>query len=150
MMCLGLVPTLGGPDEPLHWLMTAAMTGFGVLLLARHRLQQREPELAEVSPTAARHAGRAVLWITGISAVLVLGIVARQGLQGGPIGALSLIMPLVALVWLGSLGLKALRARSESAEAATLERPSRLPQWERLSSPPPSAPPAGPSSHVSA
>jgi hypothetical protein len=148
--CLGLVPTLGGPDRPLHWAMTAGMVGFGALLFVRHRLVKREGALRPVSAAEARHAGATVLILTGISALLVLGIVGLQWRRGGDIGLLSLAMPVVGLLWLGSLGVLSRRhrvdptadpvERSSSLRGAKLDalstpspRPSRPPTDRRIS-----------------
>src|SRR5438552_3886137 len=71
IICLGLVPTLGGPEQPLHWAVTAGMAGFGVLLWARRRLRGAEAPLPQISKQAARTAGRIVLAVVGVIAVLV-------------------------------------------------------------------------------
>jgi uncharacterized membrane protein len=152
IVCLGLVPTLGGPNEPLHWATTAGMVAVGVLLFVRHRLRGAEPSLARVEGAAARQAGRAVLVITAVIALLVGVIIAFQVARHGTIAPLSIVMPAVSLLWLGALGLKALRyqpPRPEHAEPEA-ERPSRRPpEWKQRSS---SIPPGRPSSdrHVSA
>jgi hypothetical protein len=126
--CLGLVPALGGPDRPLHWAMTAGMVGFGALLAVRHRLSRREGALGHVEEGAARSAGTAVLVVCGVSAALVLGIIGLQWRRGGPIGLLSLVMPLLGLLWLAWLGHKSLRHRDAAAEPpAAKDRPSRRP-----------------------
>lgn len=138
--CLGLVPALGGPDRPLHWAMTIGMVGFGVLLWARHRLVKRESALPPIATADAQRAGFALLLITAISSLLVLGIVFLQWRRGGPIGWLSLAMPFAGLLWLGSLGLQA--RRHSSADVA--ERPSlRGPKLDALGTPSqrPSRPP---------
>jgi|SRR5687767_7372236 hypothetical protein len=145
-MSLGLVPTLGGPDSPLHWAMTAGMTGFGLLLAVRHRLRRDQPPLAPLTEADARHAGGAVLWVSGIIGAMVLVIVLHQLISGGPTSAFSVGLPLVGLWWVASLGLKARRFRAAQADdsAATLERPSRRPPaWERLT-PPDGRPPGDP------
>jgi hypothetical protein len=136
IMCLGLVPTLGGPDEPLHWATTAGMVGFGALLLFRHRLRGAEPALARVDGPVARHAGRALLLITAIIAALVGVIVAFQLARRGTIAPLSIVMPSVGLLWLAALGLKSLRYRPTEAEPppSETERPSRRPpEWKQRS-----------------
>jgi hypothetical protein len=140
--CLGLVPALGGPDRPLHWAMTIGMVGFGVLLWARHRLVKvkRERALPPIATADAQHAGFALLLITAISGLLVLGIVFLQWQRGGPIGWLSLAMPFVGLLWLASLALQARRYKS----ADVAERPSlRGPKLDALGTPSqrPSRPP---------
>lgn len=144
--CLGLVPTLGGPDRPLHWAMTAGMVGFGVLFAARHRLSKREGALRPVAAEAARRAGTTVLVICAISALLVLGIVVLQWRRGGPIGLLSLAMPLLGLAWLASLGYQSLRHRDATTEPGlSPDRPSQRPaKVDALGAPQqrPSRPPA--------
>lgn len=125
--CLGLVPTFGGPDRPLHWAMTAGMVGVGVLLCARHLLSRREGALRPVANADARLAGKIVLVISGISALLVLGIVGLQWQRGGPIGALSLLMPLAGLLWLATLGVQSLKHRDTAVPEAARDRPSRRP-----------------------
>jgi hypothetical protein len=151
-MSLGLVPTLGGPDQPLHWAMTAGMTGFGLLLAVRHRLRRDQPPLAALTEAEARHAGGAVLWVSGIIGVMVVGIVLRQLIRGGPTSAFSVGLPLVGLWWVASLGFKARRFRAPEVEdpVTTRDRPSRRPpSWERLT-PPDGRPPGGPGRHASA
>jgi hypothetical protein len=136
--CLGLLPTLGGPDRPLHWAMTAGMVGFGALLWARRRLTRREGALAGVPAHAARHAGRTVLLISAVSGSLVLIIILAQVRRGGSVGVLSLALPALGLTWLVSLGLKALRHRDPIADApAPNDRPSRRPPANRDSHPSP-------------
>ena len=152
IICLGLLPTLGGPDQPLHWAMTAGMTGFGLLFAFRHRLRRDQPPLAALSQTEARRAGGAVLWVSGVIAAIVLVIVAHQLLSGGPTSAFSVGLPIVGLWWLGSLGLKARRFRAPAVDdpATLVDRPSRRPPtWERLT-PPDGRPPGGPGRHASA
>jgi hypothetical protein len=151
IICLGLLPTLGGPDLPLHWAMTLGIAGFGVLFGIRHGLRRAEGPLAPVGRAAARHAGRSVLTIAAICSVLVLGIIGRQLLAGGPIGPLSIAMPLAALGWLYWVGLRALRWPAEQGsepQPSADDRPSRRPSWERLTPPGPNT--SGGSRHVSA
>jgi hypothetical protein len=151
IISLGLLPTLGGPDQPLHWAITAGMTGFGALLLLRHRLRRMEAPLSPLTRAHAQLAGRALLWVSGAIGVLVVGIVLRQIAASGPIAALSLAMPVVSLGWLVSLGLKALRWPADSVDKApaTEERPSRRPPtWERVTPSGPT-PSGGPGRHVS-
>jgi hypothetical protein len=95
------------------------------LLFARHRLVKREGALRPVGTAEARHAGSTVLLLTAISALLVLGIVGLQWRRGGDIGLLSVAMPLVGLVWLGSLGVLSRRHRVD-ATADLLGRSSSL------------------------
>jgi hypothetical protein len=152
IICLGLLPTLGGPGLPLHWAMTAGVAGFGALLLVRYRLQRPEALPAPVLQSDARRAGRALLWVSGVIALLVSFFTVKQWASGGPVSAASVAMPIVGLVWLGSLGLKALRWPGDPVEspASSDDRPSRRPpSWERLT-PPGSSPPGGPGRHVSA
>lgn len=143
--CLGLAPTLGGPDRPLHWAMTAGMVGFGALLFVRHRLAKREGALRHVAAAEAAQAAHALLVITAISALLVLGIVGLQWRRGGDIGLLSLAMPLVGLLWLGSLAMLSRRHAVGAAAADLVERSSapRPPKLDALGSPSqrPSRPP---------
>jgi hypothetical protein len=125
---LGLLPVLGGPDQPLHWAMTAGMVGFGVLLFVRYQLGRPEGALLPITPAHAQIAGRAVLIVSGAIAFLVAVIVAAQAYAHGPIGVLSLAMPGAGLAWLTSLGLKALRHVTPTTEEATPhDRPSRRP-----------------------
>ncbi len=150
IICLGLLPTLGGPDRPLHWGMTLGVTGFGLLLAIRHRLRRDRPPLAELAEAEARRAGNAVLWVSVVIAAMVLVIVLHQLFSGGGMSAFSVGLPLVGLWWLASLGLKARRLRSPQADdsATTADRPSRRPpQWERLT-PPDGRPPGGPGRHA--
>ena len=151
IICLGLVPTLGGPDRPLHWAMTIGVTGFGLLLAVRHRLRQREAPLAPITEPEPRQAGRALLRVSAIITLLVVAIVARQLAGGGPIGAFSIALPVLGLTWLISLGVQAWRLRAEPAEELALtDRPSLRPaSWERLT-PPGSSPPGDPGRHASA
>jgi hypothetical protein len=129
--CLGIVPTLGGPESPLHWAMTAGMVGFGILLWARHRLSKRASELQPVSAAQALIAGRAVLIVTAIIAALVAVIVLAQWRHGGALGLQSLAMPAAGLIWLAALGLKSLAfARGAAGPPVTSERPSRRPSLE--------------------
>jgi hypothetical protein len=123
--CLGLVPTFGGPDRPLHWAMTAAMVGVGALLWTRHRLSRQEGPLRPVAEGEPRAAGKAVLAISGVSALLVLGIVFLQWHRGGPLGRLSLAMPVVGLLWLASLGARTLRHRDPPPPSLAGDRGSR-------------------------
>lgn len=152
IICLGLVPTLGGPDLPLHWAMTAGITGFGALLLVRYRLQRREAALASVSQAAARRAGHALLWVSGVIALLVLVFTIKQLANGGPIAVLSLAMPVLGLGWLASLGLKALRWPADPVEQSSSaeDHPSRRPPRRERLTPPGSTPPGGPGRHASA
>lgn len=110
------------------------MVGFGALLLIRHRLRGPEPALATVEATQARSAGRTVLIIAAILALLVLAIVAaRVVMNRGSVAPLSLLMPAAGLLWLAALGVKALRHAVTAAEALTAEtdRPSRRPpEWK--------------------
>lgn len=132
IILLGLVPTLGGPDRPLHWLMTAGMVGFGVLLRLRHRLHRGEPPLRDVPPEVARKAGRAMLITVGVIALLVATLMAARWSLTPHVSALSIAMPLVALGWLTSIGLRVLRQGTRSeVEAQHADRPSRRPPpWD--------------------
>jgi hypothetical protein len=126
IICLGLVPILGGPDRPLHWAMTTGMVGFGVLLAARRRLHGFEGPLQRVPVGMPQRAGRAVLGVAGVIAALVIGIVAFRVRSGAPISALSVVLPGAGLAWVALLGFQALRHREPATEAAE-ERPSRRP-----------------------
>ncbi|MES1187062.1 MAG: hypothetical protein ABUL60_24820 [Myxococcales bacterium] len=153
IICLGLVPTLGGPDRPLHWAMTAGMVGFGGLLWARRRLHRSEGALQRVPQHLALRAGRALLTITGIVAALVGVIVALRWHSGGAISALSVGLPVIGLAWVALLGFQALNYREQATEAPTAgERPSRRPpNWDQVSKPQStSARPGPPDRHVSA
>lgn len=150
IICLGLVPTLGGPDQPLHWAVTAGMVGFGVLLWARRRLRGPEGELERVPQPAARQAARALSIIWAIVAVLVGVIIGARLSSGGSISALSLALPLAGLAWLAVLAFQVWRYRERAGEAQSPgDRPSRRPaSWDSLSTPSSSRPP--PDTHVSA
>jgi hypothetical protein len=134
IICLGLVPTLGGPEQPLHWAVTAGMAGFGVLLWARRRLRGAEGPLPPISKPAARAAGRILLGVVGVIAVLVGVIVGFRVRSGEPMSALSLTLPALGLAWLVTLSVQMLAHREPPAEgAAPDERPSRRPpNWEAL------------------
>jgi len=149
-MCLGLVPTLGEPERPLHWAVTAGMVGFGALLWARRRLRSHEGPLPVISKPAAQAAGRCVLLITGVIAVLVGVVVGFRLHSGGELGALSLALPGAALAWLVVLGLQMLGHRGPPAEGASAgDRPSRRPpHWDGVSNQ--NRPSSHPNPHASA
>lgn len=134
--CLALVPTLGGPGQPLHWAMTVGLVSFGGLLWARHRLSRREEPLAGVPVAAARAMGRAVLLITAVSALIVVVIIAAGIRAHVSLSALSLVMPAAGLSWLGAIGLKILRYQAPEGEVASAgDRPSRRPPpWQNVPS----------------
>jgi hypothetical protein len=153
IISLGLVPALGGPGLPLHWAMTLGMTGFGGLLAFRHVLQRGEGPLPQVPFAQARYAGRAVLWISIICTLLVLGIIGRQLWLRGPIAPLSLAMPLAGLAWIYSVALRSLRWPADRLEPQPNpdDRPShRPPSWEQRLTPPGSSAPGGSGRHASA
>ena len=135
IMCLGLVPLLGGPERPLHWAVTAGMVGFGALLWARRRLRGAEGPLPAISKPAAQAAGRSVLMVAGVITLLVGVVVGFRLHSGGELRALSLALPAAALVWLVVLGLQMLGHRGPPTEAAgTGDRPSRRPPpWDGVS-----------------
>ena len=128
------MPTLGGPEQPLHWAVTAGMAGFGVLLWARRRLRGAEEPLPPLSKQAARAAGRIMLGLVAVLAVLVAVIVGFRLHSGQSMSALSLIMPGLGLAWLLILAVQMLALRAPLADAASSdERPSRRPpNWEPL------------------
>ena len=132
--CLGLVPTLGGPERPLHWAMTAGMVGFGMLLWARHRVQGAEAPLASVPVPVARQAGRALLFTCAVSTLLVLGIIGLQLRRGGGVSALSVALPAAGLAWLTSLAFKTLRLREAAPPMGTDRASRRPPNWDGLQS----------------
>lgn len=150
--CLGLTPTFGGPDRPLHWAMTACMVGFGALLFTRHRLTSREGALEAVPAHSPRQASRALLTITALSATIVSGIVASHLHAGKPVAALSVLMPLAGLSWLGWLGLKIRQHRpSPEDSTAPTDRPSRRPpKRDSLTPPLPNQGDAASNRHASA
>jgi threonine/homoserine/homoserine lactone efflux protein len=150
IVCLGLVPTLGGPDQPQHWAVTAGMVGFGVLLWVRRRLRGPEGALQRVPQKAAREAAKALTIICGVVAALVGVIFGARLHSGGSISALSLALPAAGLCWLAVLAFQVWRYREPANDApATGDRPSRRPSsWGSLSTPRSSRPP--PDSHVSA
>ena len=135
IICLGLVPVLGGPERPLHWAVTAGMAGFGVLLWARRRLRGTEGPLAPISKPSARAAGRVLLAIAGVIAVLVGVIVGFRVHSGEAMSTVSLTLPGLGLAWLVTLSVQMLAHREPPAGGAALdERPSRRPpNWETLS-----------------
>ena len=151
IICLGLVPTLGGPESSMHWATTAGMVAFGALLWARHRLRAPERPPAWVTEAAARRAGRAVLALCGIIAALMGVIVGARLRAGGGISALSMALPLASLAWVAGLGIKIYRHReAEPPAEAVADRPSRRPpSWDGVPSPKPSQP-SGPNRQVSA
>ncbi len=107
--CIGLIPALGGPDAPLHWFMTAGITGLGLLLGLRHRLYQREAALTSPTAAEARRTGRHLLLIAAICTVLASGIMAMWLVGGGKPLAVSLVLPAIGLAWVTWLGFKVLR-----------------------------------------
>lgn len=124
--------------------MTAGMVGVGALLWTRHRFSRREGPPLAVAAADAQRAGKAVLGICAVSALLVLAIVWFQWRRGGQLGALSLAMPLAGLLWLATLGLQALKHRDAAPAALGKDRPSWSPaKVEALPSPTqrPSQPP---------
>lgn len=145
IICLGLVPTFGGPEQPLHWAVTAGMVGFGVLLWVRRQLRGPEAALQRVPPEAARHAGRALFIVCGVVGTLVALIVGARLHAGQPLGLLSVALPSLGLVWLVTLAVQVWRHREPAAEAAAAgDRPSRRPlSWDSSAGrkPSPSSPP---------
>jgi hypothetical protein len=106
--------------------MTAGMAGFGLLLLARHRLQRREAPLAPVEPSAVRQAARAFFITVGvIGAIIAVLLVVRMD-PHSPTAALSLALPGLGLGWLGLIGLRVLRHRPSAAVAETPAKGVRL------------------------
>jgi hypothetical protein len=134
IICLGLVPTLGGPERPLHWAVTAGIAGFGALLWARRRLRGADGPLQPLSTHAARAAGRTVFVVIGVITVLVGVIIGFRVHSGHDMSALSLALPGLALAWLVTLGLQMRLYREPTAGTALAEeRPSRRPpNWEAL------------------
>ena len=134
IICLGLVPTLGGPEQPLHWAVTAGMAGFGVLLWARRRLRGAEGPLSPIPKQQAHAAGRILLGVIGVIAVLVGVIIGFRVHSGEPMSALSLTLPGLGLAWLVTLSVQMLTHREPPAEGtAPEERPSRRPpNWDAL------------------
>lgn len=143
IVCLGLIPIFGGPEQPLHWAISGGMVGFGVLLWARRRLRGAEGPLQHVAPEAARQAGRALFIVSAVVGVLVALIVGARLGTGEPIGLLSVALPSLGLAWLATLGAQAWRHRGPAPEPApTSDRLSRRPvNWDagasRKSSPSP-------------
>ena len=132
IICLGLVPLLGGPAQPLHWAVAAGMVGFGGLLWTRRRLRGSEAALERVSPEAARRAARALFIVCGVVGVLVALIIGARLRDAAPLGLLSVTLPVLGLAWLVTLGVQASRHREPPLEPATVgDRPSRRPvTWE--------------------
>ena len=126
IICLGLGPTLGGPDRPLHWAMTAGITGFGLLLLVRHRLRRREAPLAPVEPSAVRQAARVFFITVGLIGVIIAGLLAVRLNPHSPTAVLSLTLPALGLGWLGLIGLRVLRHRPAAAVAEAPAKGVRL------------------------
>jgi len=150
--CLGITPTLGGPDRPLHWAMTAGMVGFGALLWLRPRPNRAEGPPLDVPGPSAAHASRALLVITALSAAICCGIVASRAFAGKPIAALSLLMPAIGLGWLTWLGIKMQKlSRAAPGSTAASDRPSRRPPKRDSMTPPrPNPGDTGANRHVSA
>lgn len=126
--------------------MTAGMVGFGALLWTRHRLAKREDGLRPVRRSEALRAARTVAGVGGVVGLLMAGIVASRWHSGGSIAWLSVAMPLAALTWVLTIGLRAQRFGLSQTEAvAGSDRPSRRPPGlealasaaARPSSPPP-------------
>jgi len=144
--CLGVIPTFGGPERPLHWAMTAGMLGFGALLWTRHRLLDRDSGFADAPIGKARLAGRSILLITAISSLIVTLIVGSYLLSGKPLAGLSVAMPLAGLSWLAAIGWKLRRLAETTAEGAgQAERPSRRPAKRDSVAPPRPSPGKSPS-----
>lgn len=137
VILLGLVPVVGGPDNPLHWAMTAGMVGFGALLRARHSLRRAEGPLAQVPVPVARQVGRAYFITLGVIAVLATGIMATRWGLHFRVSPLSVSLPVVGLLWLGLIGLRVRRhgLPAPQVELPADDRPSRRPSnWDALSS----------------
>jgi len=131
--------------------MTAGMVGFGSLLWARRRLRGPEAPLAPAPRKAAQAAGRALLLISGVIAVLVAGIVSLRLRSALPIGALSLWLPAVGLSWLALLGLQVRRHREAAPDSpAGGDRPSRRPPARDNRAASPSSHSGPPDQHVNA
>ncbi len=145
IVCLGLVPMLGGPARPLHWAATAGMVGFGVLLWARRRLRGPEGAAQRVAPEAPHRAGRSLFIVCGVVGALVALIIGARFRSGEPLGLLSITLPLLGLTWLATLAFQVWHHRDRPAESApTGNRPSRRPvSWDASTSrkPSPSSPP---------
>lgn len=126
IICLGLLPVLGGPDRPLHWAMTAGMVGFGMLLLVRRRLQRREGPLAQVEAPVVRSAARAFFITVGVIALLITGLLVVRLNPHSPTTVLSLALPALGLGWLSLIGLRVLRHRPPLPSAETPAKGVRL------------------------
>lgn len=135
--CLGLTPTFGGPDRPLHWAMTVGMVGFGALLWGRHRLTSREGDLEPVPAESAVLAWRALSAITVFCSAICCVIIGSRVYAAKPLAALSVVMPAVGLTWLGLLGWKIRQLRLVAVESpATTDRPSKRPPKRDSLAPP--------------
>ena len=133
IVCLGLIPLLGAPAQPLHWAATGGMIGFGVLLWARRRLRGTEAALLPVSQPAAEAASRAVFLVVALVSVLVTVIVGYRLRDGGSMSALSLSLPVLGLAWLALLAFQLKRHREPAATATNDDRPSRRPpEWDSV------------------
>jgi hypothetical protein len=153
IVCLGLIPILGGPDRPIHWLMTVGIAGFGGLLWARHRLRGSKLPLLRAPDRTVHRAGRVLLAVCGVIATLVDVIVGFRLHSGESLAALSLLLPLAGLVWLAIIALQALLYREPAAESvSTGDRPSRRPpnRDALAKAQSPSSHPGPPNPHVSA
>lgn len=140
VICIGLLPVLGGPAAPLHWFMTVGITGLGVLIAVRQRLQRPERPLAALRADDARRAGRSVLIIGALIAVLATGIIGLWVHAGGQPSALSLVLPALGVAWVLWLGVKILRVADVAVAPATEEAlPARASTWEPRSSQAPSS-----------
>ncbi len=151
IICLGLVPVIGGPEQPLHWAMTAGVVGFGALLLVRRLLRGPEAALRRVPPEEARHAGRTLFVVCGFVGGLVALIVGARLRGGEPPAAWSVMLPVLGLAWLGTLALQVWHHREHSVVSESVgDRPSRRPaNWDASASRKPS-PSSPPDRHVSA
>lgn len=133
IVCLGLIPLLGPRQQPLHWATSGAVVFFGVLLYLRHRLRRLGQPLASVLAGPTRDAGRTVLITSGVILVMVLVIAIQRVLAGNPTRLLSLLLPLLTFLWLGCLGLLALRLPRKPL-AGTLpahsEFPAKAESWK--------------------
>ncbi|HEY6077732.1 MAG TPA: hypothetical protein VIW29_02965, partial [Polyangiaceae bacterium] len=138
--CIGLLPILGSPAAPLHWFMTAGITGLGILIGVRHRLQRPERPLAPLDANEARSVGRHLLIIGAAIAVIATVIIGLGVHAGGKPIALSLVLPALSVAWVFWLGFKLLRVADDAVTPATEDAlPARASAWEARPSQPPAA-----------
>ncbi len=112
IIALGSMPLLFGPlAEPLHWATGAGVVGLGALLALRRRVGRAEAPLSPLMPGEGRRAALSLLVVGGTIFLMIAFFVAERFLLlGAATTPLALALPLLSLLWLGLLGLRAWRA----------------------------------------